>query len=141
MMEMNRASRPLDPLTLVDELSATGKLAAVGGEAYVTGLIDRVPTSAHAEHYIGIVNAKALRRTLIERATEVIGKSYDESQYPDPQVVLGEAEKSFLDIGGDGGSTMPWNEAVEKSFRSIDRLFESGGRFLDGLSTGLTHLD
>ena len=141
MVDMNRKSRPLDPLTLVEELSTAGKLEAVGGEAYVTGLIDRVPTAAHAEHYIGIVNSKALRRTLIERATEVIGKSYDESQYPDPQVVLGEAEKSFLDIGGDGGTTLPWNEAVEKSFRSIDRLFESGGRFLDGLSTGLTHLD
>ena len=141
MVDMNRKSRPLDPLTLVEELSTAGKLEAVGGEAYVTGLIDRVPTAAHAEHYIGIVNSKALRRTLIERAGEVIRKGYDEAEYPDPKALLGEAEKSFLEIGGGGASTMPWEDAVNLSFRSIDRLFESGGKYMEGLSTGLTYVD
>lgn len=141
MVDMNRKSRPLDPLTLVEELSTAGKLEAVGGEAYVTGLIDRVPTAAHAEHYIGIVNSKALRRTLIERAGEVIRKGYDEAEYPDPKALLGEAEKSFLEIGGGGMSTMPWEDAVNLSFRSIDRLFESGGKYMEGLSTGLTYVD
>ena len=141
MLEMNRMSKPLDPLTLIEELTNTGKLDTIGGETYVMGLIDRVPVAAHAEHYIRIVRDKHLRRMLIDRASEVIGKCYDEGKFPDPRVVLGEAEKSFLDVGGDDSGTMAWGDAVNIGFRQIDKLFESRGNALEGLSTGLTHLD
>lgn len=141
MLTMNRQSKPLDPLTLIEELTNTGKLETIGGEGYVMGLIDRVPVAAHAEHYIGIVKSKHLRRTLIDRASEVIGKCYDEGKFPDPRVVLGEAEKSFLEVGGDDSSTMAWGEAVDIGFKQIDQLFESRGRSMEGLSTGLQHLD
>ena len=36
---------------------------------------------------------------------------------------------------------MSWGSAVEDCFRHIDKMFESGGKTLEGLSTGLTHLD
>ena len=141
MMAMGLASKPLDALALIEELRRTNKLDAVGGVGYIQSLIDQVPTTAHAEHYIGIIRAKQLRRLLIERATEVVARSYDENEYPDAQVVLGEAEKSFLEIGGDAGSTRPWSGAVDDSFRRIDRMFESGGRIMEGLSTGYKYLD
>ena len=141
MLEMNRNARPLDALTIIEELRRTDKLEAVGGVGYIQSLIDQVPTTAHAEHYIGIVRGKYLRRLMIERSTKVIEKCYDENEFPDPHVVLGEAEKTFLEIGGSAGNTMPWSAAVDESFRRIDKMFESGGDTLEGLSTGLTHLD
>ena len=91
MMEMGAASKPLDALALIEELRRTNKLDAVGGVGYIQSLIDQVPTTAHAEHYIGILRAKHLRRLMIERATEVVAHSFDENEYPDAQVVLGEA--------------------------------------------------
>ena len=141
MIEMSMASKSLDAVTLINELRACGKIDAVGGVGYVESLIDQVPTTAHAEHYINIVRGKYLRRLMIERATKVIEKSYDEGEYPDPQVVLGDAEKTFLEIGGSAGSTMPWADAVSDSFKRIDRMFESGGRLMEGLSTGYRYLD
>ena len=141
MMEMGAASKPLDALALIEELRRTNKLDAVGGVGYIQSLIDQVPTTAHAEHYIGILRAKHLRRLMIERATEVVAHSFDENEYPDAQVVLGEAEKSFLEIGGQAGATMPWSGAIDESFRRIDRMFESGGRIMEGLSTGYKYLD
>ncbi len=113
----------------------------MGGVGFVEALIDQVPTTAHAEHYIDIVKKKHLRRMLIERATKVVENSFDEDDYPDPQVVLGDAERAFLEIGGSGGVTMPWSSAVDESFKRIDRLFESGGRLMEGLSTGYKYLD
>ena len=77
MLTMNRQSKPLDILTLTEELNVTAKMEAIGGIGYLQGVIDQVPTAAHAEHYISIVKAKQLRRTLIERSTKVI-----ESQSP-----------------------------------------------------------
>ena len=141
MLEMGMASKPLDALALIEELRRTNKLDAVGGVGYIQTLIDQVPTTAHAEHYIGILRAKHLRRLLIERATDVVAHCYDENEYPDAQVVLGDAEKSFLEIGGSAGATRPWSSAVDDSFRRIDRMFESGGRIMEGLSTGYKYLD
>lgn len=141
MMDMNRASKPLDGLTLIEELRRTEKLESIGGIGYIQSLIDQVPTTAHAEHYIGIIRGKHLRRMMIERAGKVVEKCYDENEYPDPQVVLGDAEKTFLEIGGSASGTMSWEAAVDESFARIDKLFESNGNRLEGLSTGLTHLD
>ncbi len=141
MIEMNRASKPLDAVSIVEELRRTSRLETVGGVGFVEALIDQVPTTAHAEHYIDIVKKKHLRRMLIERATKVVENSFDEDDYPDPQVVLGDAERAFLEIGGSGGVTMPWSSAVDESFKRIDRLFESGGRLMEGLSTGYKYLD
>ena len=141
MLEMNRAAKPLDAVSIIEELRRTGRLETVGGVGFVEALIEQVPTTAHAEHYIDIVKKKHLRRLLIERATKVVESSFDEDLYPDPQVVLGDAERTFLEIGGSGGSTMPWSAAVDESFRRIDRLFESGGRLMEGLSTGYKYLD
>ena len=141
MLSMNRLAKPLDALTLMEELRTAGKLEAVGGAAYIQALLDQTPTTANAEYYIGIVRGKQLRRLMIERASKVVEKCYDEGEYPDPQVVLGDAEKSFLEIGMHGETTMPWDEAVNQSFNAINNMFNSNGRTFEGLSTGLTHLD
>ena len=141
MLEMNRDSKPVDALSLIEELRRNGKLEMVGGAGYIESLIEQVPTTAHAEHYIGIVHDKHLRRVMIERATKVVAESFDEGEYPDPQVVLGDAEKSFLEIGGKSGPTKPWESAVEDSFARIDKMFEFGGRLMEGLSTGYRYID
>ena len=138
---MNRDSKPLDAITLTDEMRASGKLETVGGAGYVQSLIDQVPTTANAEYYLSIIRGKHLRRTMIEKATRIVDKCYDEGEYPDPQAVLGDAEKSFLEIGTQGDKTMPWSQAIELSFKRIDKMFNSDGSTLEGLSTGLTHLD
>lgn len=141
MLDMNRKSKPLDAITLMEELRVGGKVETVGGAAYVQSLIDQVQTTANAEYYLSIIRAKQLRRTLIDRAVKTIGNCYDEAKNPDAQAVLGEAEKDFLEIGLRGTATMPWSEAVQSSFDRIDRMFGSDGKTLEGLSTGLTHLD
>ena len=141
MLDMGMQSKPLDALALIEELRRTNRLEAVGGSGYIDSLMDQVPTTAHAEHYIGIVRGKYLRRLMIERATKVVANCYDEGEYPDPQVVLGDAERTFLEIGGAAGATMPWSAAVEDSFQRIDRMFESGGKLTEGLSTGYKYLD
>ena len=141
MQEMNRQSKPLDALTLLEELRVKGKLDAVGGAGYVQSLIEQVATTANAEYYLSIIRSKHLRRMMIERASRVVERCYDENGFPDPQAVLGDAEKEFLEIGVRGESTMPWSEAVEMSFKRIDAMFESNGSTFEGLSTGLTHLD
>lgn len=141
IQHINQAGKPVDAVTLIEELRTGGTLDAVGGISYIQALIDRTPTATHAEHYLEIIKNKALRRTMIAKATNVVDKCFDEYGYPDPRALLGEAEKSFLEIGESGSKTMSWNKAVSYSFDSLTAMFSNNGKKLEGLSTGLTHLD
>ncbi len=141
MKTLNAVGKPLDAISLVEALRTASTLEAVGGLAYVQSLVDQTPTAAHAEHYINIVRDKEMRRTMIDRATKVVGRCYDENQWPDPQAVLGFAEKSFLEIGENASNTMAWDQAINLSFSSIDRMFTAKNNHLEGLSTGLKYLD
>ncbi|MBO6167656.1 MAG: replicative DNA helicase [Kiritimatiellae bacterium] len=141
MLEMNRNAKPLDNVSLIAELKRTGMLEGIGGAGYVESLQERTPFSSHAEYYIGILRDKHLRRKMIERAAKTIENCYDEKDHDDPQAVLGEAEKSFLEISTNRSDTMGWSDAVELSFKRLDAMFNNDGHTLEGLSTGLTHLD
>lgn len=141
MRELARQSKPVDLLTVTSELQRKRRLKAIGGGAYLQNIADSTPTVAHAEYYISLVRDKHLRRMMIDRATATIHKCYDADDYPDPQAVLGDAEKSFLEIGMKNTDTMPWHDAIQLSFERLNAMFETNGSKLDGLSTGLTHLD
>ena len=141
MLLVNRLGKPLDALVLIESLRSNGRLDAVGGVAYVQSLIDQTPTTAHAEHYMGILQMKSLRRKMIENASKVVEKCYNEGEWPDPRAILGDAERAFLEIGDTGSNTMPWGDAVTASFDRINEMFKSDGFSFEGLATGLTHLD
>jgi replicative DNA helicase len=141
LLMLNRLSKPLDPVTLMEELRVTNKLDAIGGAGYVQALLDQCATTAYASHYISIIRAKYLRSCMITNANTIISKCFEEDKNPDVGALLGEAEKSFLDIQGNKISTMSWDAAIELSRASIDQMFDSDGHSLQGLPTGLQHLD
>ena len=141
MGQLKQLSKPVDMLTVVEKLRNDGELDGIGGVGYIQGLIDNLPSASHAEYYLDILRDKQLRRTMIDRARKTIEKCFDEAQYTDPQAVLGDAEKSFLEIGANGGETMPWSDAVQASFDKLNAMFSSKGNNLDGLSTGFKYLD
>jgi hypothetical protein len=54
---------PLDKVSLAEELKNRGMLDKIGGMAYLSSLMDTVPTAASAEYYARIVREKSsLRR-------------------------------------------------------------------------------
>lgn len=138
--EMSGASAPIDAVTLTDRLRATGRLDQIGGVGAIQELVDHTPTSAHAEYYIDIVRQKHLLRTLIQRARETEAKCFDETQSANADILLGEVEKNFLEIGGGATVQTDWKSAVENTLKAMDRLFDGANQF-DGLPTGFKYLD
>jgi replicative DNA helicase len=57
--------------TVQQELAATHELGAVGGPQFLVGLMQNVPTVAHAETYATIVSRTAQLRKLIGAANEI----------------------------------------------------------------------
>ena len=70
--------KPIDILTLTNELRSSKQLDNVGGAAYLTQLTNFVPTAAHVEQYAEIVAQKSLRRRLIRASQEIVKLGYDE---------------------------------------------------------------
>jgi len=131
---------PIDLVTVTEELKRKGTYDKIGGSAYLTTLVNIVPTAAHIEHYAKIIREHAVRRTLIAQATKLIEKAYDESEGVDE--LLEGAEAGIFSISQEHVSRdfLPIKDALTQSFDRLDELQKSSGK-LRGVPTGFRDLD
>ncbi len=87
---------PLDFLTVTQELENVAQLGEIGGPAYITTLINQVPTSMHAEAYGHMVESASIRRRMLTAANQVAALAYDEGEVIEN--VMQEAEKSIFNV-------------------------------------------
>jgi hypothetical protein len=76
MQFMAAASRPIDLVTLDEELTRRGKLESVGGAAYLVELLRSVPSASNVQAYIRIVDDKSTLRKLIRAAETILTDCY-----------------------------------------------------------------
>ena len=69
---MFNLNRPIDPVTLVDELHRQGSYDEAGGQGYLAQILEVTPTSANMREYAKIVRDKAILR----RLAEITGDTY-----------------------------------------------------------------
>jgi replicative DNA helicase len=152
MMELSETSRPIDLITLTEELGRHKEVESVGGVAYITSLTDGVPRRPNIEHYVRIVKDKAMLRGLIHAANGAIARALEQSETADE--VLDAAETSIFRLSDDrlGRGFVGVNEIVRESFgpKGIEALYERGQRItglathyedLDGITSGLQPSD
>ena len=140
MVDLAESSRPIDMITLVEELDRRKELEAIGDVGYVSGLVDGVPDRPSIEHYIKIVRDKSMLRGLIHVANSAIARASDQS---DPaEEVLNDAEAAIMQLSEKriGRGFMGVQEIVKESFGSVDALLQRGQR-ITGLATHYTDLD
>ena len=140
MLALGEIGRPMDLVTLSEELSRNKELEAVGGVSYITSLTDGLPRASNIEHYIRIVKDKALLRGLIYASNAAIARAMDEAEPAGD--ILASAETSIYQLSDKrfGSGFMDVKEIVKNSFGSIDALYERGQR-VTGLETHFTDLD
>ncbi len=140
MVDLAESSRPIDMITLVEELDRRKELEAIGDVGYISGLVDGVPDRPSIEHYIKIVRDKALLRGLIHAANAAIARASDQG---DPaEEILNDAEAAIFQLSEKriGRGFMGVQEIVKESFGSVDALLQRGQR-ITGLATHYTDLD
>jgi replicative DNA helicase len=71
-------SEPLDKVALAGELRARGMLDKVGGMAYLSTLMDSVPTTASTAHYADKVREKSMCRAMIRAGTKIVELGYED---------------------------------------------------------------
>jgi replicative DNA helicase len=140
MMDLSESSRPIDIITLVEELEQKKELPAVGDVGYISSLLDGVPDRPSIEHYVKIVRDKAILRGLIHVANAAIAKASEQADPADE--ILNEAEAAVFQLSERriGRGFQGIQEIVRNSFGSVDDLLRRGQR-ITGLETHYTILD
>jgi len=140
MRDLQESGRPVDMITLVEELDRRKEVEAIGGVAYLSSLIDGVPERPSIEHYVRIVRDKALLRGLINAAQNAIAEAIDHSD--EAEEVLGRAEEAIfrLSEGRIGQTFMNIPDIIRSSFGSLEELYKRGQE-ITGLATHYTLLD
>lgn len=132
--------RPIDVLTLSNQLKEDSFLDIIGGAAYLTELTNFVPTAAHVEHYAEIVAQKAIRRRLIKASQEIVGLGYDETK--SVQELIEEAETQLFKVSQQQvkQDVASIEDILADSFERLDELHKDKGK-IRGVPTGLKDLD
>jgi replicative DNA helicase len=140
MVDLAESSRPIDMITLIEELERHKELQAIGDVGYVSSLIEGVPERPSIEHYVRIVRDKALLRGLISAANTAIARASEQADPADE--VLSDTEAAIFQLSEKriGRGFMGVQEIVRESFGSVDALLQRGQR-ITGLATHYTDLD
>ncbi len=138
--DLNRASTPVDALTVSEELKKRKTLEMVGGRAYVASLSGMILSTANATAYAKIVRENAVLRRLISVSADIMEKSYKEST--DATQVLDFAEQGIFDIArlNQKRDFTLLKDILWENMDEIDRLSGLDGG-LTGLTTGFVDLD
>ncbi len=138
--ELFEKGEPIDLLSTANRLKEKGQLEEIGGNSYLTELINCVPTATNVLNYAKIVQRKRILRDLIDAGSEVAAMGYNETE--DPEVLLDMAEKQIFSITQKGLSQnfLLVKEILGEAFERIDKLSKHQ-EGLRGLPTGFTALD
>ena len=137
---LNAEQKPVDIMTVINQLESTDNLEAAGGEVYLMQINTQVASSAHIEYHAKIIAQKSLQRQLITFASLVQTKAFDATI--DVADLMQEAESTLFSIA---------QKNMKKDFTQIDPVIsqvyeliqkaqaKEGG--LSGLPTGFQELD
>ena len=140
ILDLNEGHKPVDLITLSDELRRREQLDELGGEAYLIGLINLVPTSVNARSYGRIVEAAALRRRMIKAASTIANLAYEEDE--DINVVIDRAEQSLFSVSEERTTRdlVPVRDIACSYLERIEELHARGDDVI-GVPTSFTDLD
>lgn len=137
---LGASQKPIDMLTVTEQLRLNGDLEAVGGPVFISQLTSRVASGANVEYHARIVAQKYLARELISFASNIEGQAFDESN--DVDDLLQEAEAKLFEIS---------QRNVKKDVTQIDPVIQQAieqiqsaanrTSGLSGLETGFHDLD
>lgn len=140
MVELYEAREPIDVLTVSERLKRKKRLKEIGGVTYLADLVNRVPTSAHVEHYGKIVKDAATKRSLMRAAAKLVELSFDDSLPAAELLDKAELEVFSLTQQNLTQAFAPVRTALAESFDRLDELHKQTGG-LRGIASGFPDLD
>ncbi|QBP42901.1 replicative DNA helicase [Paenisporosarcina antarctica] len=140
MNSLSDQGKPIDVVTVTEELSSKRELEDVGGLSYLTEIANSVPTAANIAYYARIVEEKALLRRLIRVATNIVEDGF--TREDEVEALLSEAEKKMMEVSNrkNAGDFRHIKDVLVQTYDNIELLHSRKGD-ITGVPTGFRDLD
>ncbi len=140
IQELFEKREPIDLLSVSSRLKEKGRLKEIGGNAFLTDLINSVPNALHVLSYAKIVQRKRILRDMIEASYEIGMMGYDETE--DVDILLDRAEKRIFSITQRSltQNFVSLKTELGEAFERINNLAKHKG-MPRGIPTGFHELD
>ena len=139
IISLYKEKNPIDITTIKAELDKKKVLNEIGGLPYLMEVIDSVVTSANLEYYIKILKDHAIRRNLINTATDIVTNAYSSENI---NGLLDESERSILNAVRvrQTSEFVPIHEILRRAQERLEELAKNKSD-ITGIRTGFYDLD
>lgn len=135
-----KRNMPVDPVTLMEQLSRDGLLDAAGGASYIADLTGAVPTSANIEYYARLVLESAILRRVITTCTRIAGEAYQPEGSVEELLDRAEAEIFAVAEQRQVNPIYRINDLLEEGIKQIEEQIKTQTG-VTGVATGFAKLD
>ena len=131
---------PIDIVSLSNRLKEDGVLDRAGGAAYLSTLVERVPSASHIVHYAELVKEKKVLRSIIEAGGAMTEAAFNPQGAVED--ILDEAEQKIFAIsqGSVRQKFVAVKDELQNAYERIERLHNGDGA-MRGVGTGFPDLD
>ena len=132
--DLSEENKPIDIMTVSEELKKRQQLNTIGGIEYLTEVAKSVPTAANIDEYIKIVEEKAVLRRLIDEGTSIITEAYNSTNSVNE--ILDYAESKILNVVKvrKGSEFRTIQDVLFKTQADLEKLSKNKGD-LTGIAT------
>lgn len=140
MERLQDGNRPVDSVTLKNELEAINQLEKVGGTDYLIALMESVVSPSNAGYYAQIVQEKATLRQLAEAGYRVSKLAFEQEGSVEETVDKAETEVFTVAQKRRSFEMRAVRELAGELFEEVTELLNTGEPKL-GMMTGFSDLD
>lgn len=140
IIDLFKATEPVDMRTVVNQLRKNGKIELVGGAYYIAELTAKVSSAANIEYHARVIMEMAIKRTLIEVASQIQSDAYEDTT--DVFELLDKTEQSVFEIS-DSNLRKNYDNMRNLMAQAINelQLLKDHKDGLTGVPSGFTALD
>ncbi|HVN95644.1 MAG TPA: replicative DNA helicase [Syntrophorhabdaceae bacterium] len=140
MLDLYERNDAIDLITVSSLARDKGILEGIGGVTYLNTLVDLMPSAANIAHYAKMIKEKALLRSLMNVATEIIEKGFETDANVDGYI--DEAERMIFQVAENKFKPAFYSikDFVMENVKTIERLYEKK-QTVTGIPTGFSELD
>ena len=140
IVNISMEEKPIDILTVTEQLRKDGDLESVGGAVYITQLTSRVASAAHLDFHARIVAQKFIQRELIRVSSEIQTRAFDDSKDVDELLDFSEQQLFEIAEGNIKKEMAPINTLIKEAIHQIEEASKREDA-LSGVPSGFTKLD
>ena len=140
MLELFEKNEPIDILSLSTKRKEKKQFEQIGSGAYLTELVNFVPSAANIKHYADIVQKKFMMRNLINAADHVSELGYNEEN--DIEYTLDAAQSSIFEVTNSPTlqKFIALKDTLAEAWERLERLHQSKDE-IRGVKSGFKGLD